>query len=350
MSKRIVKKVSPSEQLQRLTLRDRAICYKLVGGEYCHTQTDVARCLDLCKSTVNNTVNKLLRAEAIYKRGGQVQNIFYSRGRNYHIVEELLKADKRSGMLDSFLNHRVIKGGEPRTPRLIIWRTYLGKGGWIHLQVLSEGKLDFFDRNGERVELFGNTPSKYMMGTLAWYGQIMTRDGKVSIRYYKGTNTGKMTFGISPKGILMGGNEINIPTDDILEMFYTRITGIFLILEKFGGWSFKKDENGNFDFQTKALPEFGADRYLTTIMKKERGEDFGIPGVTEDWHDRSADAGEGGEYETSNPELVEALHFLPETHSIVRVHSRDITELDDKVKAISKRVDTLEETMKGAVE
>lgn len=338
---------SPQEILQKLTLRDRVIYSMLVDTRYCCTQTTVAKELNLAKSTVSDITNRLAAAKVIYKYAGDKQNIIYRKGINHCIIDEHLKIDIESGDYKRFINHQVVTIRPPKEPHQDLWRMHLSNGGWIDISVENEGALDSFIQNGLKISLFGNTPpNDRMRGLLKWDGRILTDQGWFPIRYQKGINTGTKTFGICPKGILINGSNANVPKEDSLEIFYRIITPIFNSMEKYGGWKFGKDSDGNYLFRSKASPEFGADPYVTKIMTGFRGEMFGIPGVTKDWYDRSEDACGPGEYETGDPELVEAISSLPTTHSMVRKHDDKIAELNSKCDDLAERVETIENTLK----
>ncbi len=185
-----------------------------------------------------------------------------------------------------------------------------------------------------------------MKGLLKWDGKILTDNGWFSIRYLKGVATETKQFGMCTKGLLISGNEVNVSREQALEQFFSLITPIFNFLEKNAKWKFAKDSDGNFAFYSKASPEYGADSYVTKVMTDLRGEYFGIPGETKDWYDRSKDADSSGEYETSDPELVEAITMLPQTHSMARRQERKLGELEGKIDTLVQRVYNVEKTIK----
>ena len=336
---------APQQILQKLSLRDRVVYSLLTDVRYSCTQATVSKDLNLAKSTVCDITNRLIAAKAIYKHGDDRQNIIYRKGINHRIVDEYLKTDIESGEYRKFINYQVVADRIPKEPHNPLWRMHLGNGGWIDLTVDTEGSIDTFVHNEQTMTLFGNTPpNKGMRGLLKWDGKIFTNLGWFPIRYIKGINTETKTFGISPKGILINGKDANISREQVLELFYRIITPIFNSMEKYGGWIFKKDPDGNYEFRSKASPEFGADAYVTKIMTDLRGECFGIPGMTRDWHDHSENAGDPGEYETADPELVEAITSLPHTHSMVNTHEGKLSEISYRVEVLEHRVNKIEES------
>lgn len=344
--KKRTRRINPQLILQKLTLRDRAVYYMLVGGDCFYTQSSVCDRLGLAKSTVSNITRRLLDSKAIFKYREDRHNIIYRKGINHSIVDEHVKIDLDTGGYRKILNYQVDTPISIKQPHEAIFRAHLSKGGWIDITVLQEGKIDSFEQNGQVMILFGETsPTTRMRGLLKWDGKILTDTGWMPIRYIKGINTGTMTFGISPNGILIKGRDLKASHPQILEMFYSVIKPIFDSMERFGSWKFKKDSDGNYLFRSKAEPEYGADAYVTSIMTGLRGTDFGFPGRTEDWYDRSPAAGADGEYETSNPDLAQAISSLPETHSMVLSHNTGIKALDNRVANLEHRVKTIENTI-----
>ena len=341
-----MKRVDPQLILQKLTLKDRAVYYLLVGGNYFYTQASICNSLGLAKSTVSDITRRLLDAKVIYKYREDKHNIIYRKGINHSIIDEHVKIDLETGDYRKILNYRVDTPISIKQPHEAIFRAHLSKGGWIDITVIQEGLLDSFKQNGKLTVLFGNTPpSTKMRGIWKWDGKILTDTGWVPIRYLKGIKTGSMTFGISPRGILIKGTDLKASHPQMLEIFYSVIKPIFDSMEKYGSWKFKKDPDGNYLFRSKATPEYGADPYLTSIMTGLRGDNFGFPGRTEDWFDRSAAAGSDGEYETANPDLAQAISSLPETHSMVQSHENEIDALGFRVDDLERRVKTIEETI-----
>ena len=342
------------EILQKLTIRDRAIYGLLTNPDCIHTQSAVARRLHIAKSTVSNVTSKLLAAKVIYKHKNDKKLIIYRKGINYQIVESHLEIDKINGDYQRLLNHQVVEPSSEKIPHQSIWRMHLGHGGWIDVTVEKEGAIHSFD---ERINenktipiiLFGEAkPNEKMKGLIQWTARIMTDRGSMPIRYQKSKNPkGVSIFGICPASLLICGSDDRIQKGQSMDYFYGMIVPIFNKMEKWGGWKFKKDSDGNYEFRTKAIPEFGGDSHITKIMTDLRGEYFGIPGVTKDWYDSSDEAGPLGEYETNDTELVVALSNLPNTNSMVKRHEQILKIFGIRINDLTDRVTSVENEIEG---
>lgn len=342
------------EILQKLTVRDRAIYGLLTNPDCIHTQSAVARRLHIAKSTVSNVTSKLLAVKVIYKHKNDKKLIIYRKGINYQIVESHLEIDKINGDYQRLLNHQVVEPSSEKIPHQSIWRMHLGHGGWIDITVEKEGTIHSFD---ERINenktipiiLFGEAkPNEKMKGLIKWDARIMTDRGSMLIRYQKSKNPkGISTFGICPASLLICGSDDRIQKGQAMDFFYGMIVPIFNKMEKWGGWKFKKDSDGNYEFRSKAIPEFGADSYVAKIMTDLRGKYFGIPGVTKDWYDTSGEAGSLGEYETNDTELVVALSNLPERDNRAEQLNILLKEFGIRIDDLTGRVVSIEKKIEG---
>ncbi len=341
------KKMSEKEKAEskaiKLTPTQRMIYYTLVGNpKYKLTQKNASHVLGIPLSTVNDAINKhLVPSWAIYKNPTERRNILYRKGTNAHIVDRYVENDIKNGLYGPNSKDPVVYGRDDCRIDLDLLRAHLN-GGWIDVLVIKEGRIDGFFINDEWNPLFeGKAPTNNNQ-LMMWNNKIPYQGIGTSIRYQKGVKTGKMVFGIAPTHVKITSSDLKEQRDQIIEIFYERVTPLLQILEKYGGWVFDKQSSRQYNFRSNAIVEYGFSRSITdSLIHIETSR--GIPGVDPLYYDESDPAGKGGEFETQNPDMAVALNDLPKTTEAV---SRQAVE----IKSLSQRVDNLENKMKDKEE
>ena len=338
------KKTSPASMINNLNERQRAVYYYLVASPFgSMTQSSAGNYLKIPKSTMHDDIQKLIECKVIHKYRGDKYNILYRKGCNYRLIEPYVEADKQSGKY--FLRGYdlgVVK--RPTPTHSVSWRIHLNSG-WIDVPVEKEGALSHFLRGdtGKTVVLFGKRSPTTPNGMLQWNAQIDTDKGKVSVRYQrKAKDSQPILFGIVPPSIWGTGAEVNVLRETFTEAFFSTIAPIYDLLEKWGGWTFKRNDEGHYAFKCKATPEYAADAITTEIMQELRGKRFGIPGRTIEWVDGSSSADGEEEYETNDPDLAYAISEAPNTLKDVQTMKSIVKQDDERLTSLENRVLILE--------
>jgi hypothetical protein len=90
-------------------------------------------------------------------------------------------------------------------------------------------------------------------------------------------------------------------------------------MEKHGGWVFRKTDVQDYECvstcrQDLSHKEYGMDGHMTGLLSDVLGDNYGIPGMSSVWFDRSDRARcRVGEFETNKFDYVEAVDQLPIT-------------------------------------
>lgn len=294
------------------------------------TQSEVANRLGLSKGTVSEHVKSLLAREFIKEIPSTTKEKHYRRGQNAPIIEKQIPADYLAfgELFDDYgraimtadaaeRNHR--QSSEFYKP---LWRTHLN-GGWLAFQVVKEGELSKIPASpsGEPVpvDLFPEVASYKLKGSLNWVAKVKINGSELDVRYQR-TSNGKMIFYIVPGDVVTYADDMT-PDEDLLTPFLRYCRPVLQWLEKYGGWTFKRDKLQEYDCAANVrqgkvglTKEYGADPYISTLFKEKTGNNFGIPGVSDVWDDNSPGAMGDGELETNKRAYAAAIDALPFIH------------------------------------
>ena len=128
-------------------------------------------------------------------------------------------------------------------------------------------------------------------------------------------------------------------------MFLDRTASVLDQLRDGGGWRFRTNPKSPIGYAfhipvgspdtdssvpTNVNIEYGFDSRSTEILHGSLG-DYGYPGKTRDWYDRSKKALGEGEFETSDISLVDAWEHLPETTAMARESTEILLGHEDRI-------------------
>lgn len=296
------------------------------------TQSQVAKEIGMSKSNVGKCVKTLLRSGYIRKIGSSQRNMIYKRGKNYALIEYRIKANRSFNRLIDDL-----AVADSRDDRVV--RVHLN-GGWISIPVIQEGSIDSFEyrpsgNDGCRLRqiLFGDEPSRTdMRGLETRSGSLSTNDGLYRLQYMVGIRTGSMTLKIQPPGMMRLASKVISEIKAEIDPFYVGVAKVLTFLEKYGGWKFKKNEDGTYAVRNKCRIEYGMDAEISEAVRDIMGDDdFKIGDAL--WMDRSLGSmSREGELETDRVDMVEAIHLIPVTTGRCLRLNREFNEFRTQVE------------------
>lgn len=299
---------------------------------YPRTQAQVAHKLPLKAERVSEAVKALLKMDFIAEITDGRRHKLYRPGKNREIIESQIRSiySRSPTWFDSYgraftpQQHANPAGYQNVTST---WRTHLN-GGWIQFPVLQEGPLEHLairipkpnyplpkeileteDQLGRvkiKLDLFKRKTKKDLPGQENYYTSIVVGTSAVEIRYQRTPNV-RFLY-ISPGEDRQITEQLD---DEDLDCFLQYCYPILDQLEK-NEWKFQREPNSNtYAFKASVRKEFGADPYISGIMQEVLGEDYGIPGKTEIWIDRSVP---GGEFETNRADIARHIVQGPELY------------------------------------
>lgn len=318
------------------TKRERSVYRFLVydGPRFARTQSETARILKMPKSTVSDIARSLEKKKYIKRyKGSGGSPIYYSKAINSNVIDAYVEMDLRCDRK---------RNDEVDAMRYIPVARAHPNGGWITVNVINRGEMDTYEcpasvgpdpsKNGTRTyrqTLFGQRPPAMLKGLLSWNTKLFFESEWHTIRYQVSTASERRSFGVVPR------SQYIVPTDlkkggDVEERFVMSVAPLLRHLEKYAGWIFEKDGNGNYATKSKFRTEYGCDGIISSAIKDVAG-DIGIVGSNL-WNDRSGTAiGDDGEFETNQADYIEAINRLP---SIDRASARHEAVLRDHEKRI----------------
>lgn len=295
------------------TLQDRRIYAALINLNnrgYPRTQKQVAARLGLAPSSVSDSVRKLVKMEMIAVADGFTPtaiNRLYRPGKTHAVIEEYIRIDNTyyGRQMDAY--GQGITPPETAIPHVPVSRVHLN-GGWIWYDVKDAGILgtiSSFDKSF-KLRLFPNlTPTETRGGTQHYRSSVVLNGATYSVHYIC-SQKGVMRMGISPPDLIMTAEQVANSKDHV-DAFADQVAPLLRALERYGGWSFVKDDLGNYAYDAKAKVEYALDGTLSNAIKDVAPE-MGIPGVTPLWTDDSPKSlGDSGEVESNLPDLVHTL-------------------------------------------
>ena len=301
------------------------------------TQHDVVNLLNLSKSTVNDNVKRLIEKEFIAERERVGKEIFYRPGKYKKLIERRIPIDNIAygaqfdtyGQAITVPSYAELRQERTMQPYIPAVRTHLN-GGWLMITVIREGNLDYIpadpagetkdgDGNIVRWPLFGEKNPWNLRGSVNWNAVLEFGNSMLDIRYQR-TSGGKKYFYIVPDNNVCTAADTT-PDDDVVSPFMASITPVLDWMEEHGDWRFLRDDQDEYDCVAnlkegkKGLrKEYGLDDFMSQIFAEYLGENFGIPGVTPAWIDKSPSAmGSNGEMEFARQDYVHAVEAMPET-------------------------------------
>ena len=240
-------------------------------------------------------------------------------------------------------NHQVDTGVVSAERRVI--RTHLN-GGFVTISVCKKGQMDYiqyrpnaFSTDNMEFRLFDR--KSRLKGVDLFLADFINNGDKYHLQLMVPDRTGKMTLKIAPPHVQQTLKEVMDDNELKRNPFYRVVKPLLDFLEKWGGWVFDKDDNGNYNIICNSKREYGLDEVITAEAKEVFSDNLGMPGKTPYWIDNSPGAmGSDGELESNNIESIEALMRLPQTTAEVHAVRKELDELKEEVsKMKAKRRD-----------
>ena len=338
-------------------------------------------------STISSEVQKHLLPEGIIrkKHSKQRTDVIYVPGRNRFFIEkdiekfvelfksQTIKPDDRIGVSDSDLVGcerigiedvgliEILKyaaGLNAKLPPFNQYRYHINGAGFI-FDVERQGTLDTILVNGDgkkiAVALFGDSePDTRFKGCHQWQETyVVPGIGGFHLEYQHWLKSGVKILKVHPPEFI--GPYLEGWTDeDILKMFMERTAMVLDQMRDGGGWRFAtnpkspigyafhipKDSTRDSSDPGRVNVEYGFDTRSTEILHDTLGE-YGFPGKTRDWYDRSKKALGDGEFETSDISVVDAWEHLPDTTKMARESTEILIDHEERI--------TEQETVSGTL-
>ena len=329
-------------------------------------------------STISSEVQKHLLPEGIVrkKHSRQKTDVLYVPGRDRYFIEkdiekfvELFKSQKiepddGNGVSDSDLVGcerigiedvslvEILKyaaGMNAKLPPINQYRYHINGAGFV-FDVERRGTLDtiLVGGNGKKiaVALFGTSePDTRFKGCHRWAETyVVPGMGGFHLEYQHWLKSGVKILKVHPPEyvgpFLDGWTE-----EDILKMFMERTAMVLDQMRDGGGWRFSVNQKSPIGYafhipkdstdRDSSSPgrvniEYGFDAEASEILHGSLG-DYGYPGKTRDWYDRSKTALGNGEFETSDISVVDAWEHLPDTTKMARESTEILLEHEDRI-------------------
>ena len=240
-------------------------------------------------------------------------------------------------------------GMNAKLPAINQYRYHINGAGFV-FDVERQGTLEtvLVNGNGKKVPvaLFGTSePDTRFKGCHRWAETyVVPGIGGFHLEYQHWLKSGIRIMKVHPPEyvgpFLEGWTE-----EDILKMFLDRTASLLDQLRDGGGWRFALNPKSPIGYAfhipmgspetdssvpTNVNIEYGFDGRSTEILHGSLG-DYGYPGKTRDWYDRSKKALGEGEFETNDISLVDAWEHLPETTKMARESTEILLEHEDRI-------------------
>lgn len=301
------------------------------------TQRMVAEELGLSKPTVSQHVKNMLERHYIRRIGTNRRDIFYAKGKSYHVVEPDVEAYLAMVRQDD----GGMSGVVGYTPTYAIHLS--GKG--MTFDVLQEGDMEnlTIDRRGLRTQFLGTTPHSTHNGSEWWRTLVLYNGHRFQVGYQRTPNY--KILSIHVKSEVLVSSSIAKDAESCVKKLQAVVTPLLMAMEH-DGWKIQKDATGNYKLRK---PVF--DRDIHRALREQPNEiitektgPFGVSGEGV-WCDNSKNE---LEVETNEAAYIDAIVDLPKTKAIAKyVFSlrNDIEVIRQSCSESSQALDSFVEMM-----
>ena len=334
-------------------------------------------------STLSSEINHHLVPEGIIRKmhPRQKTDVLYVPGRDRYFIEkdiekfvdlfrsQKVKTDDENGLhvsdlvdcerigMDDVSIIEILKyaaGLNAKLPPINQYRYHINGSGFV-FDVTRQGTLDSIIVNaGDRkvsVALFGTAePDTRFRGCHQWAETYMVPGiGGFRLEYQHWLKSGVKILKVHPPEYV-GPYLKDWTEEDIIRMFLDRTAQVLDQMRDGGGWRFETNPDspigyafhipkGSSDTDSShphnVNLEIGFDARSTEILRGSLGE-YGSPGRTRDWYDRSKAALGNGEFETKDISVVDAWDNLPETTKMARESAEVLLDHEDRLSSQEK--------------